>query len=99
MENYIFWSESGQDLEKRTEHPHQEFLGEPLRGSKYSLSVHIGNIPVCFPTMARKGHYNICFLLKLSRDNFNLSHELERSWNVACMYACILLMLTLSLSY
>ena len=22
----------------------------PPRGSKYSLSVHIGNIPVCFPT-------------------------------------------------
>ena len=75
MENYIFWSESGQDLEKRTEHPHQEFPGEPPRGSKYSLSVHIRNIPVCFPTVARKGHYNIFFLLNLSRDKFKLSRD------------------------
>ena len=29
VENYIFWSESGQDLEKLAEHPHQEFPGEP----------------------------------------------------------------------
>ena len=26
-------------------------------------------------TVARKGHYNIFFLLKLSRDNFNLSRD------------------------
>ena len=28
----------------------QENPPPPPRGSKYSLSVHIGNIPVCFPT-------------------------------------------------
>ena len=28
-----------------------------------------------FATVARKGHYNIFFLLKLSRDNFNLSRD------------------------
>ena len=26
-------------------------------------------------TVARKGHYNIFFLLKLSRDNFSLSRD------------------------
>ena len=29
----VCWSESGQDLENRAEHPHQEFPGVPLRGS------------------------------------------------------------------
>ena len=28
-----------------------------------------------YSTVAREGHYNIFFLLKLSRDNFNLSRD------------------------
>ena len=30
VENYISWSEIGQDLENRATNPHQEFPGVPL---------------------------------------------------------------------
>ena len=33
VENDIFWSEMGQDLENRAAHPHQEFPGVPPLGA------------------------------------------------------------------
>ena len=53
----------------------QERLTNPwerLRGRLWVRRTHWSGLCI---TVARKGHYNIFFLLKLSRDNFNLWHD------------------------
>ena len=44
MENYIFWSESGQDLENRGAHHHQDFPGVPPGAYTHSHAVFLSQI-------------------------------------------------------